>query len=118
MGRRRQRPIPVIAPKRNTTLEFAERVGMLYYGYGDHNKIAAKMVTFFLDTLRSRYHVRTNELGSETYKMIARRSGVPLELVLQTFNTIAHMSMTTRMSEDDLLALNSSLEKFNKARKQ
>ena len=46
--KRKQRIIPVIESMRNTTLDFVDTVGALYFQTGNHKNIADKKITFFL----------------------------------------------------------------------
>ena len=55
-GKRTQRVIPVVEPPRNTSLEFAQTVGRLYFQQGDHDNLARKKIQYFLAGLRERYH--------------------------------------------------------------
>ncbi|MGB5931164.1 MAG: DUF4350 domain-containing protein, partial [Cyclobacteriaceae bacterium] len=48
-AKRRQRIIPVIEPPRNTSLEFTETIGRLYYQRGDHANMARKKIDYFLE---------------------------------------------------------------------
>lgn len=111
--RRRQRPIPIIAPPTNTTLEFAETVGMLYYQHGDHGNIAQKKINYFLEQIRTTYGVKTNALDEEIYQTIAGRSGVPLEQVRRLGEIVGTIQARRTASEDDLIALDSAIEQFH-----
>ena len=59
-GKRKQRIIPVITPLKNTSLEFVETIGRLYYQKGTRSGIAHKKIIFFLDFIRTRYNIATN----------------------------------------------------------
>lgn len=56
-GRRRQRVIPVIAPPKNETAAFVRTVGHLYARQADPATLAERMMRYFLEDLRTRYHV-------------------------------------------------------------
>ena len=58
-GRRDQRVIPIIKPLANTTLEFVETVGNLYFKQSNHKNIADKKITYFLDFIRIKYSLKT-----------------------------------------------------------
>lgn len=113
MGRRRQRIIPEIKPLPNTTLEFAETVGQLYYQHGDHKNIAEKKITYFLEYVRSRFGVNTNERDGGFYHAIAARSGVDADAVKSTFGYIDSILERERIDEETLMALNRAIERFH-----
>jgi hypothetical protein len=54
-AKRKQRIIPIVKPLANTTLEFTETVGRLYFQYKDHKNIADKKITYFLENLMMNY---------------------------------------------------------------
>ena len=113
MGRRRQRIIPEIKPLPNTTLEFAETVGQLYYQHGDHKNIAEKKITYFLEYVRSRFGVNTNERDGGFYHAISARSGVDVDAVKSTFGYIDSILQRERIDEESLVALNRAIERFH-----
>jgi len=43
-GKRRQRVIPIITPLKNTSMEFAETIGLLYYNQSNHLNLANKKI--------------------------------------------------------------------------
>ena len=56
-AKRRQRIVPVLAPNRNTSLEFVETISRLYYKQQDHRSILIKQMQLFRGHLRDRYQV-------------------------------------------------------------
>jgi len=112
MGKRRQRIIPEIKPLPNTTLEFAETVGRLYYQHGDHKNIAEKKITYFLDHIRTICGVSTNQRDEAFLRTVAARSGVELESVRTVFGYIDRLRAGSTVEEEQLVALNASIEKF------
>lgn len=53
--KRRQRIIPVMAPLRNSTLDFVQTVGNVYFNQRDNKNIAQKKVSYFLEYVRSNF---------------------------------------------------------------
>ncbi|HSP87288.1 MAG TPA: DUF4350 domain-containing protein [Ignavibacteriaceae bacterium] len=113
-GKRKQRIIPVIKPLANTTVGFVKTIGKLYYEQKDHKNIAEKRITYFMDFLRTRYFIKTNEFNEENYKKISEKSGVDIMKVRHTFNTIKWISSQKNIEEYDLLELNNQLINFYK----
>lgn len=118
MGRRRQRIIPQIKPLPNTTLEFAETVGQLYYQHGDHRNIAEKKITYFLEHIRTRFGVNTAKRDEEFQRVVAARSGLDIDQVRSVFTYIDATLARTRVQEEELLALNKAIERFHATSKR
>ncbi|HVZ40674.1 MAG TPA: DUF4350 domain-containing protein [Candidatus Kapabacteria bacterium] len=115
MGRRRQRIIPIIKPLPNTTLEFVETVGQLYYQHGDHANLAEKKISYFLEYVRSTFGVNTGDRNDELYRTVAARSGVEQEKVSSLFTYIDRVRSTPKLGEADLLELSRRIEAFQAA---
>ncbi|MGE5682150.1 MAG: DUF4350 domain-containing protein [Bacillota bacterium] len=113
-GRRRQRIIPVIKPQTNTTLEFVNTVGSLYYLQKDHKNIAEKKIVYFLDQLRNRYLIKTGEINSDTINKIAARSGETPERVKEIFTYIEKIKSSKNIKESELHNINTLIESFYK----
>ena len=111
-AKRRQRVIPVIRPLANTTLEFTQTIGRLYYQHRDHKNIAEKQITYFLDHLRSHYYVQTQEFNDELFDRLRAKTGQPLAEITALFNLIAHIRRQPAVSEAQLLQLHRGIEKF------
>ncbi|MGE5805270.1 MAG: DUF4350 domain-containing protein [Ignavibacteria bacterium] len=113
-GKRKQRVIPVITPLKNTTLEFVKIVGKLYFQQKDHKNIAQKKINFFLDYLRSRYMVKTDELNPETIEKISLKSGIDKTEVKNIFNYINYIDICKKIKEEELQKINFLIESFYK----
>lgn len=112
-GRRRQRVIPIQQPPRNTSLEFVETVGRLYYEHGDHKNLAEKRITYFLEDLRSRFHVQAARTEDELREIVAKKSGMPRKEVEALFAEINEVQARSRIDGRALLRLNTAIENFD-----
>src|SRR5690606_11915376 len=61
-GKREQRIVEVIKPLENTSVEFTKTIGDLYFQHKDFSDIIAKKITYFMESLRSKYYLNTNEI--------------------------------------------------------
>ncbi len=112
--KRRQRIIPVIDPLKNTTLEFVNVVGQVYYQQRDNKNIALKKVTYFLEHIRSAYGLKTNVLDDEFSSALIHKSGADKLLVTNLLKQITHLQGCTSFSDSNLIGLNRNIEKFYK----
>ncbi|GAB3267118.1 hypothetical protein GCM10027347_35590 [Larkinella harenae] len=110
-GKRTQRIIPVIEPLKNTSLEFVQTVGRLYFQRADHSNLAQKKIQYFLAYVREQFGLNTAHPDEEFKQLLARKSGVPESDVQALFRQIA-FSQQQVMSEYDLLRLNELIENF------
>jgi len=111
-SRRRQRPIPIVSPLRNTTVDFVETVGRLYYLRGDHADLAAKKIAYFLNYLRTRYHVSNGPAVAGFVDHVSDRTGVSKVDVTALFEAISEVRANTTLTEKTLLRLNTRIEDF------
>lgn len=110
--KRRQRIIPIIEPMANTTVEFANVVGQVYYEQRNNGNIAEKKVSYFLEHVRAAYGVRTNVFDNEFITLLSQKSGARPDLVKQLTEQITHARMTSQISDGELINLNHNIEQF------
>ncbi len=111
-GRRKQRIIPIIPPLTNTTIEFVETVGNLYYQQKDYKNIAQKKISYFMDYIRNKYFIKTNLFDEETIQKISDKSSLTPGKIKSIFKEVEKINLSTSISEDDLLNINYQIEKF------
>jgi hypothetical protein len=75
-AKRRQRIIPVLEPKSNTSLEFVNLIARLHYKNGNHVDMARKKMKYFLYFVRSRYGMHAETFGDEQIRRLAEKSKV------------------------------------------
>ena len=111
-GRRKQRIIPLTPPLRNTTVEFVETVGNLYYQQKDYKNIAEKKISYFLDFIRNKYFIKTGTFDEETIRKISDKSSFSTGKLKSIFREIEKISQSQNIAEEDLVNINYQLEKF------
>jgi hypothetical protein len=84
-AKRRQRIIPILETNRNTSLEFIETIGRLYFQQQDHKSIIKKQMHLFLAHLRQRYHLVTRDMDERLIDRIAVRARVDRKIVNDIF---------------------------------
>lgn len=117
-GKRRQRPVPLLQGFRNTTLDFVEQVGALYYRKSDHSNIIQKKINYFLESVRSRFFVQTVELDPKLVEKVTALSGVSHAQVNSLFSMISVLKNANAYSDNDLRNLESAIRAFNKLSKR
>lgn len=116
--KRKQRIIPVVEPLRNTTLDFVDIVGTLYYQAGDHKNIADKKIVYFLEYIRSAFQIKTNLYDDVFIDRITNLSGIERQKIHDLFYYFADISVKGNISQQELLKLNRMIEEFHKKNKR
>jgi hypothetical protein len=114
-AKRRQRIIPVVSPPQNATLEFVDTIGRLYYQHGDHKNLAQKKITYFMESIRTRFYLKTGILDEEFVDRLSEKSNVEREQVKMLISLIRKISESDSVSEDMLIRLSDMIERFNRA---
>lgn len=74
--KRRQRLIPWHPKPVNDSLEFISVIGKLYYEKGDHTNMAQKMTQFFLEQVRQKYQLDTQDIQPAFAQQLAAKAGI------------------------------------------
>lgn len=113
-SKRKQRVIPGIAPLRNSSLDFVKTIGRLYLSRKDNSDLYSKMVAHFLGDIRTRYKINTALLDEGFAEKLAFKSGYEIESIKKLLIQIQELQQSTRIEDDELLALHHSMEDFYK----
>lgn len=108
--RRKQRAIPIIKPLTNTSLEFAQTIGTLYFQRGDHRNIAEKRIHYFYDYVRTHFYLTGHE--TDFIERLSLKSLKPLVQVEALVNSIITCQQAKSMSINQLTDLNKKIEAF------
>jgi len=113
-SRRKQKIIPVLEENKNSSLEFINTIGRIYYQQGNHRKICLKKMTLFLSFIRDRYYLSTNEKDDDFMTRLAAKSDIPLSIINQIFLYHKNIDSSTFVSEKTLIAFHQEMDKFYK----
>lgn len=111
-AKRRQRIIPVVRPLQNTTLEFVNVLGRLYYRQRDHVKLASKRIAYWKEFVRSRYNLKTDKLDDYFIDELVRKSGRSEASVKALVSIAIQVEEESEMSSGDMLLLEKQLNEF------
>ncbi len=112
MAKREQRIIKVIKPLKNTSIEFTRTIGDLYFQHKDYTNIITKKITYFMELVRSRYHLSTQILDEEFITKLAHKSGNDLDNTKKLIDYINHLRGKSLHNEADLIELNKKTQDF------
>lgn len=112
--KRRQRIIPITEPLTNSSVEFAELVGKVYYQQRNNTDLAQKIINYLLEQIRTKYRLKTLHLNEEFAAALTIKSGAAEETVNLLFQIINNINNTSRVTDEQLISLNKIIEKFYK----
>ena len=111
--RRKQRAIPIVAPPTNSSIEFVEVIGNVYFNAKNHKIIAEEKINSFLETIRVKFQVNTSLFDDVLFTRVSKLSGIHLDEIKELFNFIDQIQFSKSITEQTLIDLNTRLEKFH-----
>ena len=111
-AKRHQRVVPVLKPLKNTTVEFVQTIGNLYYQEGSTSNILGKKIIYFLDRVRHRFYMDTSKLDASFAEKLQSKSGKDRELIDAILTCIRDFQKLKTAIPSDLIKLNHLIEEF------
>jgi hypothetical protein len=112
-AKRRQRIIPVLQQKMNTSLEYIQALGHLFFKQEDHTGLSNMKFKHFLAYARQRYGLNTSKLDQYFIIRLSQKSGVA-ENIIKSLIEKATYAERLPVEEDFLIAFHQELERFYK----
>lgn len=78
----------------------------------NHKNIAKKKIIYFLDHIRNKYGIRTNELNNDVIKQLSEKSNYDERELNKIKMIIFNIENSTSIKKEILLELNNLLENF------
>ena len=97
---------------KNDSLDFVQTIGRLYYDGKDHKDLAQKMGAYFLDHVRSRYKISTNDLDEAFIHALHQKSGYPVATLSELIDFIHLANGDPGVGEQQLALFHKQLENF------
>ena len=111
-SKRKQRIIPVLFEKSNTSLEFIETIGLLYFQQKKHHKLVAMQWKQWLAYVRDRYRIQTREINDKFIKQLSQKAKLgegEIKSIVETYNQLAG---ERKVSAEQLTRFYQLLENF------
>ena len=112
IGKRTQRIIPVIKPFTNSSVEFTQTVGRLYYQKRDHRNLALKKFYYLLDFIRQHYFMGSNKIDRQFSDKLAAKTGYNPNSLWLIFSAVESIKMRDTITEEELIVFNNNIENF------
>jgi hypothetical protein len=101
-SKRRQRIIPDKPVFNNTSVEFVDAIGQLYYQQHNNFNLAHKMILHLLEYIRTRYYLNTNILNEEFVAALSRKSTIPEADIRVLLQMMHHVQLEGNINDDYL----------------
>lgn len=112
-AKRRQRIVPVLAEKSNTSLAFIQSIGRLYFNKQEHTSLSRLQFKQWQWFIRQRYGLKTNSLDADFAKRLALSSGLKQD-VIQHIIEAGYYVDSYEVGESNLFQFHKELESFYK----
>ncbi|MDG1397426.1 MAG: hypothetical protein P8P88_03480 [Polaribacter sp.] len=113
-ARRKQRVIPIIHPLKNNTIAFTQTISSLYLKEQNHKNLVDKKIKYFLEKVRTKYFLDTNNLNKEFIQKLASKSGNKLQNTRYLVNTIITLDKKLECTQEELLTLHKMISIYFK----
>ncbi len=111
-GKRRQKPIRIIPPLPNQSLDFARTIASIYLERKDLNELGQLQIRLFWDDCRTAFHLQLTEKREEAAIYLAQKSGVPLEDTQKLIRQLTLMETKPQLTAEDIRQINQLIEDF------
>ena len=111
-GKRRQRPIPVVKPLRNQSYDYAQSIADLYLEQNRYKELALKKIALFLEYVRMKYRISTENIDNEFYRDLASRSGNSLPDTEALFSRFQELQEQKNISQKEFQALSEAINTY------
>lgn len=111
-AKRTQKAIPVLEQNKNTSLEFIQTIGRLFFLQRNHRHLALQKMQYFLAMIRDRYKLMTNELNQDFVTKLAFRSKVGHDTISSILEQYKMINGAVGIEEHHLETFNKTIEQF------
>jgi len=111
-AKRRQRIIPVITPLKNTTVEFTETVGRLYYHAKNNKNIALKKYNYWTEHLRQHFFVSKDDITATHAERLAEKTGASAETIRHIIRLQENIQKIDQISDKTLSEFSGYIEDY------
>jgi len=113
-AKRRQKVIPVLVEKTNTSLEFVKMISSLHFQNGNHRDIGRKRIKYFYYYIKMKYGIHIQNLAEANQARLAEKSKVESSIVQAVATEFDRLENQRFYDEEMLIDLQNSLESFYK----
>ncbi|HAP00560.1 MAG TPA: hypothetical protein DCQ93_01425 [Bacteroidetes bacterium] len=113
-AKRLQKIIPVHEPNLNTSLEFVQTVGRLYFLQNDHLALARQKMKLFLLFVRNKYKISLKNFDEPELKKLSIKSQITFDQLKRIFTSYKIVQKQTSISAQELIEFHKIIDHFYK----
>ena len=110
-AKRRQRIIPIMEEKTNTSLQFIQTISLMYFRGQEHVRICDMKIKQFQTFVRERYHLNTRVMDDEFIQTLAMKSNI-VDADIRKITLFEKRLAYNDITEDAMIELHRLLTKF------
>lgn len=110
--KRTQRPIPIVKPVSNDTVDFVNTIGTLFFQSKEHRIIALKKIQYFFDFLRSTYYLNTSKFDKDFFEKASLKLQLPMDETISLFSKINGVLESDTIDETEMKQLVLQIDKL------
>ncbi len=111
-SKRRQRMIPVVNLPKNSSLEFVDTLGQLYYRQSSHTKLAEKRMKYWVDHVVRHYNLRPHQWDNDFMGELSKKSGVDEKVCKTLIDHFIKVESEGAITADELQTIEKALNEF------
>jgi hypothetical protein len=112
-AKRRQRIIPIMEEKTNTSLQFIQTISLMYFQGQEHVRICDMKIKQFQTFVRERYHLNTRIMDDEFIQALAMKSNI-VDADIRKITLFEKRLAYNDITEDAMIELHRLLAHFYK----
>jgi hypothetical protein len=112
--KRRQQPINVVLPDKNTSIEYAKAVGLLHFNNANHSELANQQMKLFFAFIKNRYKITLSKDYETQRQQVALHSGIDRKIIDTLFSEYYMIKFNPEPEKVQAINLHSLLEYFYK----
>lgn len=114
-AKREQRAIAILEKPVNTSVEFAQTIGRLYFNRKDHKNLAEKKIMYLFDFIRNHLQIPIQDtFDKATIDRISQKAAIPEDEVNSLFESIKNIKNQSQISATELAQINTKINDFKK----
>lgn len=114
-AKREQRPIPIIEKPANSSVEFAQTIGRLYFNYQDHKNLAEKKILYCMDFIRTHLQIPIHHSNDRQWiDKIAQKTAISKEKITELFDAMQNCQEKGQITPEELISLTAKINEFKR----
>ena len=113
-GKRKQKIIPAVESKDNTSMEYINTLSSLYLQENKHQKLIKLKERTFINFIAEHYYISTKTPDDIYFEKIAVKSQVDKSKIAEIFKTFHVLEKSPGVSDEELILLHQKIEYFYK----